>query len=238
MPFTSVRNADLHAGALRDRFDVIFIAAVRWYSLMDGWSKGVVPERYTGGIGAEGVRALDAFVRAGGTLVTFNSSSDFAIAQLHLPVENVVSGLDRDQFFGAGSMVEVTTDPGHPVMAGMPELASVFFEHSPVFTTLDGFSGSVLAHYKDNGTPLLSGYLLGEEHLQGYSAAVDVEHGEGHVILLGFRPQWRGQPIGTFRVVLNAALFGGAVSRGHHGTEGFWSPPAVEEGSEEEADER
>jgi hypothetical protein len=28
------------------------------------------------------------------------------------------------------------------------------------------------------------------------------------VVLLGFRPEWRGQPFGTFRVLFNAALFG------------------------------
>jgi hypothetical protein len=25
-------------------------------------------------------------------------------------------------------------------------------------------------------------------------------------VLLGFRPQWRGQPFGTFRVVFNAVM--------------------------------
>jgi hypothetical protein len=27
---------------------------------------------------------------------------------------------------------------------------------------------------------------------------------------VGFRPQWRGQPFGTFRVVFNSALYGGS----------------------------
>ena len=45
----------------------------------------------------------------------------------------------------------------------------------------------MLAKYQPAGSPLLSGYLLGEEHLQGYASALDVNHGDGHVILLGMR---------------------------------------------------
>ena len=69
--------------------------------------------------------------------------------------------------------------------------------------------GTVLAKYADSGSPLASGYLLGEQYLQGKAAALDVELGRGHVVLLGFRPQWRGQSFGTFRVIFNAALYGG-----------------------------
>jgi len=45
------------------------------------------------------------------------------------------------------------------------------------------------------------------------------------VVLIGFRPQWRGQPFGTFRVLLNAALFGRATAEGAAGTAGFWAAP-------------
>jgi hypothetical protein len=64
----------------------------------------------------------------------------------------------------------------------------------------------VLARYASTGSPLLSGYLIGDRHLQGRAAALDVELGKGRVILLGFKPEWRGQPFGTFRVLFNAAL--------------------------------
>jgi hypothetical protein len=44
-------------------------------------------------------------------------------------------------------------------------------------------------------------------------------------VLIGFRPQWRGQPFGTFRTVFNAALFGRDIAEGASGTAGFWAAP-------------
>jgi len=112
-----------------------------------------------------------------------------------------------EEFFLRGSIVEVVTDPTHLVMAGMPEKAAVFVDGSPVFETLDGFKGKVLAKYQETGSPLLSGYLIGDKYLQGKAAALDVEVDKGHVVLFGFRPQWRGQPFGTFKVVFNSAYY-------------------------------
>jgi glutamine amidotransferase-like uncharacterized protein len=212
--FVNVRNADIQSGALRDRFDVLILADERPASIVDGFLPGSVPPRYEGGIAPRGVRAIDEFVRDGGTLVCLNRSSEFAVDRLQLPVTNVTAGLKRQEFFASGSILQVTTDPAHPVMAGMPQQAAVFFDGSPAFQTQDGFRGAVLARYQSKGSPLLSGYLLGEKVLQGHAAALDVRHGDGHVILVGFRPQWRGQPFGTFRVLFNAALFHGAAAAG------------------------
>ncbi len=234
--FTNIYNSDVIAGDLRRRFDVIIIADISSNQILDGFAKGSVPPRYAGGIGKEGVRAIDEFVRGGGTLVTLNGSTRFAIAELHLPVKNVVSGLARDTFFLSGSVVSVTVDPSHPVMTGMPERSKVFVNRSPVFTVTDEFEGSVLAKYASEGSPLLSGYLLGVEHLQGYAAALDVRHGDGHVILLGMRPQWRGQPFGTFRILFNAALYSSVLASTTPDNSGFWTAPDEDEEENEQTD--
>ncbi len=166
-------------------------------------------------LSAADLQALEGFVRGGGTIVCFNGAARFAIQQFKLPVRNVAEGLRPEDFFLRGSIVEVQANTAHPVMAGMPPRAAVFVDGSPVFETQPGFCGTVLASFAEKGSPLLSGYLIGESLLLGKAAALDVEVDRGHVVLLGFRPQWRAQSFGTFRVVFNAALYspGGTAAR-------------------------
>jgi len=157
-------------------------------------------------LAAEDLQRFEQFIRGGGTLVCISNASAFAIQQFKLPVTNAVSGLRSDDFFLRGSLVEVVRDRSHPVMAGMSDRAAVFVDFSPVFDTAEGFNGAVIAKYADSGSPLLSGYLIGETYLHGKAAALDVPLGGGHVILLGFRPTWRGQSFGTFKVLFNSLL--------------------------------
>ncbi|MFV1987245.1 MAG: M14 metallopeptidase family protein [Gemmatimonadota bacterium] len=229
---TSLRNSDVLAGGLNDRYDVIVITDMSAGQILDGFRKGSVPARYEGGLGAKGVREIDAFVRSGGTLVTLNRASMFAIDELHLPVRNVVLGLPRDEYFQSGSIVELEVDPSHPVMSGMLARAHVVVGQSPVFTTEEGFEGAILARYPVDGSPLVSGYLLGEEHLAGQAAAVEAKHGEGRVILLGMRPQWRGQPFANFRILFNAVLYGAEVAAVAPVNDEFWSAPDSDEDEE------
>ena len=192
-------------GALAERIDSLVIAD-EGRGLMEGYTTGMVPPQFEGGIGEDGARAIDSFVKDGGTLVCFNRATAFAIQQFGLPVKNVVAGMKRQEFFTGGSVLEVEATTSHPVMAGMPARAAIFVDGSPAFETGEGFKGEVLAKYQSTGSPLLSGYLLGERFLNNRAAALDVAYGKGHIVLLGFRPQWRGQPFGTFRVVFNAVL--------------------------------
>jgi hypothetical protein len=225
--FVTLRPTDFHA-PLADKVDVVILAddaripvegeggrpstdsgqgGGRGGGGRGGERRAVRPE-YAYALTPEDLQAFELFIRRGGTLVCLNNATAFAIHQLKLPVKNVVAGLRPEEFFLRGSIVEVTTNPQHPVMAGMPDKAAVFADSSPVFDTLDGFKGTVLARYQDSGSPLLSGYLIGEKYLQGKAAALDVQLDAGHIVLIGFRPQWRGQSFGTFKVLFNAALNG------------------------------
>ena len=53
----TVRPADIKAGNLGERFDVIILADFDANALIDGRQPGTVPGRYAGGIGREGVSA-------------------------------------------------------------------------------------------------------------------------------------------------------------------------------------
>jgi hypothetical protein len=231
--YTLIAPSDLRAGNLSSRFDVIIFAS---QGLGGGGGRGGRGGGGGGGAPPAGTAqppmdsatvAVDAFVRGGGTVVVWNQGTGSFISALRLPVRNVLAGISRDDYFTGGSIMQVTTDPSHPVMAGMPSRADVFVSGSPVFTTLDGFQGSVLAKYQREGSPLRSGFLRGEKYMHGYAAALDVKLDRGHVVLIAFQPQWRGQPTGTFRVVFNSAFFAGDVAARAAGAAGFWTPPVT-----------
>jgi len=201
----TLRNADIQAGHLRDRVDAIILPDSGPRQIMDGFAPGSISGEYAGGLGETGAEALRAFVRAGGTLITFNNASLMAIEQFSLPVSNVLQGLNNDQFYCSGSLLRVELrETNHPDLWGMPREPIVMFERGPAFDTKSGFRGTVLASYSRERNPLASGYLLHPERIQGKAAALEVFYGDGRIYLLGFRPQWRGQSHGTYKMIFNA----------------------------------
>jgi hypothetical protein len=150
-------------------------------------------------------------VETGGTLVFLNRASNFAIEQFKLPVRNVVAGLPRTEFYVPGSILRIELDTTHPIAQGMPKETIAWAEDSPVFEVADVAGSSVpaanvkiVATYPAEQNPLLSGWLLGGELLKGKAALVEVQVGEGRIILFGFRPQYRAQSLATYPLFFNA----------------------------------
>jgi hypothetical protein len=208
-PFATVHKDDIRGGGLAKRFDAIIIPSMSTNEILTGESsptaKPTLPPPYAGGLGPDGVQELLAFVKAGGTLVTIDRAALFAIRHLGLPVKNVLDGLGPEQFFCPGSLLKVAVDQAHPLAAGLPAVAHVFFNGSPAFeVAADGNPRpTVVASYPD-GPLLESGWILGEAALAKRAAIVDAPLGRGRVVLVGFRPTFRAQTYGTYRVLFNA----------------------------------
>ena len=200
-------DKEVRAGRLAERFDAIVLPDQTAAALRDGHAKGSMPEEYTGGLGDAGAAALRAFVEAGGTLVTLDSASAYAIEALSLPVKNALAGVDSKSFYCPGSILRVSADTGRPIAHGLPAELPIWFEGSPAFETTG--AAASLARYA-NDDPLLSGFLLGAERLKGRAALVEVPLGRGKVVLFGFRPQYRAQSRVTYAALLNALYLSAA----------------------------
>lgn len=204
IPYTMITSKDIRAGNLGARFDAIILPDQNARQITDG-PRGTYPDSLKGGLGDQGAKQLAAFVDDGGTLVAFNAASNYAIEALKLPVKNVLAGLRPNDFYAPGSMFRVDFDRANPLTAGMTSPQSaVWFESGPAFEVTDPSRTTIVARYPDQGNPLLSGWLLGAQHINGKAAMVDVKQGKGHVVLFGFRPQYRGQSMSTYPLVWNA----------------------------------
>ncbi|MGB7353666.1 MAG: M14 metallopeptidase family protein, partial [Acidobacteriaceae bacterium] len=185
----SLYNADMRAGGLRDRVDVVILPDMRKEQLLEGFRDGIVPGQYAGGLGEDGIDNLRDFVRKGGTLIAFNETAATLVPLLSLPVSNALDGLKPDKFFCSGALLRVELGGDRPVTWGLPSEPVVMFENGPAFTTKPGFHGAILARYPNDSNPLESGLLLHPEAIEDKIAALEVPYGEGRIFLYGFKPQ-------------------------------------------------
>ncbi len=213
VPFTSLTDAQVRAGQLASSYDTIVLPSSSVGGMIGGGGGrgGSTPPEYRSGFGEEGVQALQAFVQAGGTLLTFGGAGDLPIERFGLPLQNVVDGLPSKSFWSPGSTLKVTFDNSNPLVYGMPDRGLALFlagsQAYAVTSTTTSQDVTILSQYVDRDI-LQSGWLLGEEVIARKAAAVTVKHGKGQVVLVGFRPQHRDQTHGTFKMVFNALLNG------------------------------
>ncbi|MGI5836745.1 MAG: M14 family zinc carboxypeptidase [Chloroflexota bacterium] len=205
IPFEEIHDADVRAGNLGDRFDVILIADVSRSHIRNGHSAGSYPDQYCGGLGSEGVASIKAFVEGGGTLVTMNSSNEFAIKDLGVPVKNVLDGVPSSEFYCPGSLLQANADNTNPVAFGMDDVIDLYFRNSPAFEITGPEARSVISYGDTN--PLRSGWICGPEKLSNRAAAVEATVGSGKAVMLGFVDHFRAQTYGTFKLLFNSIFF-------------------------------
>jgi hypothetical protein len=217
----AIENKTIKAGKLNDAFDVIILPDVDKDVIVDGQRKRgdnamkyvqEFPDEFKGGIAKEGVTALKDFVQNGGTLITLASSGDLVASEFNLPVRNALSGSKGDVDV-PGSLLRLHVDSSNPVGYGMPEEAAAFVDAEIVYqTAIPGpeLKRSIVATYPEDGRDiLLSGWAKGQDKLARHSAVVTFEQGKGKIVMFSFRPQYRAQSEGTFKLLFNAIRWAG-----------------------------
>ena len=228
LPYVSLTDSVAKAGKLRDHFDVLLVPDMSLREMRDGNSPKDSPPPYAGGLGTAGIDAIREFVTNGGTLVLLDHASELATESLGVPVTRIVvprrltdetrsrapgAGESAEPLYAPGSILRVLVDTTNAISYGMPDTAAVYFTNSVTFDVGAASQVRVIARYPARGEDiLLSGYLQGASQIAGKAAAISAPVGRGHVVMFGFRPQHRGQSYGTFRMLFNALLTGGATA--------------------------
>ena len=213
-----IQTADL------SQYDVLILPSQRVKSLLHGNSVLDMPEKFTGGLGLEGSVALSNYVKNGGTLMAFDEASNYIIEQFGLPLKDATEGADSNDFFIPGSLIKTGIDTTHPLAFGMQDTVAVSFNKSRAFVIdkqdKKGEGGTeeikdapvpeieVIATYAKNDL-LMSGWAMGEKKfIAEKPAMVKAKYGKGSVVLFAFRPQFRAQPRGTYKLIFNTIYEG------------------------------
>jgi hypothetical protein len=215
-PYVTLRDADVRAGGLASRVDVLVLPDASYESMLKGLASPPARPEHSGGMGARGVAALYEFVEGGGTLVALDSASELPLTAFGLPITNAVAGARDSDVFIPGSLLKLDVDVTHPLGWGMPSEAAAFYAQGLAFSPSAARGRGepapawadnvrVVASYGRNPL-LLSGWQLGGDRLEGRAAVVEARVGDGRVVLMGFRVQHRAQAHGTFKLLFNALL--------------------------------
>jgi hypothetical protein len=219
VPYTLVHNQDFTPERL-GRFDILILASQNAASILHGTRRAAAagtpppvqrPE-FTGGIGVDGLAALNGFVQAGGTLLALDAAAEVPLQFFPLSVRSVPQPAAGSGFYCPGSLVRLEVDTAHPLAFGMPRAAIALSNGAMPFEipAEEDQAGARVAARFASADLLASGWISGEKVVLGKPVLVEAPHGKGRVVLFGFRPQFRGQSWGTFKFLLNAVYLAAA----------------------------
>ncbi|NNE66182.1 MAG: hypothetical protein HKN33_06415 [Pyrinomonadaceae bacterium] len=201
IPYSSISDADVKSGKLN--VDAFILPSQAERRIVEGLPLDRYPKEYTGGITKAGVENLKRYVEDGGKLICFDDSCAMVIKNFGLPIKNVLEGLNRKQFHCPGTILEIDVDTTHKIAKGMKRKMPAYFIYSSAFQVDDTSKVRTVASYGKKDI-LLSGWIFGEEYINGRTAIAETKYGKGEIVLFGFRPQHRGQTYATFPFVFNA----------------------------------
>ena len=201
--YDPLTNQDLQAGGLEARYDVIVFQDQSPSSIRNGFSAGIMPPPYAGGIGDAGESALRRFLEAGGRIVAIDEATDWAAEAFDLGVRSATADLAPEDFYIPGSILRLDLDAGHELARGVPAKTMAWYWRTSRAFEITDPDAVVVGRYGE-GDPRLAGWVLGAEAVAGKPALVEVPVGAGSVVLFGYQPNFRGQTVASWPVFFNA----------------------------------
>jgi hypothetical protein len=212
----NIQNEDL------SKYNCIILPDQAASTMLHGYNEFKMPAKYCGGLGLLGSMSLSKYVSLGGTLIGFDDANDFLIDQFGLPIKSTTRNVSSTAFTVPGSLVKIIIDQKHPIASGMSDKAAAYFVNSSAFefnkSNIISEGGKtrikkvkppkadIISSYAKKDV-LLSGFAQGEtSYLAGKIAALSFPFEQGKLVMFGFRPQFRGQPRGTYKLFFNAIM--------------------------------
>jgi hypothetical protein len=226
IPFDLIYKERVQKGNLKGDYDVILMAFqnINRQAVMQAPAARPQPylqtEKYkflgaygstpdmSGGFGAEGVKAFEEFLQAGGTLVTAHNAIRF-------PIEfGFARTVDIEPLTGLTAqrpLVEATiTRPEHPVFYGYSSTTiPVKYVSGPALRVGVADQEKIIGRYVGGDASVLSGLMVGGDAIRQRPFAVDIpnaHNGRGRVLIFANNPIYRWQNHGEFNMVFNSII--------------------------------
>lgn len=223
VPFDVVYPQELDAGKLKSKYDVLVFAddvVPTTDARPTQLAAADIPAEYRARLGHitddKTIPQVDAFAKAGGTVVAIGDSTVLA-SKLKLPVENILieggKAVPRDKLYIPGAIMTNVVDVSDPLAYGLPETVNVYYYNSPSFRIAPGAKGVRAVSSFPSGNTLRSGWALGQERLDKSASILDVDLGRGKVFLMGPEVAQRAQAHGTYKFLFNSLYYGPAAAR-------------------------
>jgi hypothetical protein len=226
IPYDLIYKEQVRKGGLRDKYDVILMAAQNInrqtvlqapasrpqpYQKSDKYkflgAYGETPDM-SGGFGQEGVDAFAKFLEDGGTLIA-------AGAAIRFPIEfGWARTVDAEPITGVTAQRPIIqaeiSRPEHPVFYGYVD-KTLPVKYVGGFTFRVGVADqtSILGRYPGGDASVLSGLMVGADQLRQRPFIVDLPNaynGKGRVVLFANNPVYRWQNHGEFNLMFNAVM--------------------------------